>query len=69
MAGTNTISTKGGPHPQAYHEEVYERLDRATSTCRTLQQCQQALTAELQRLAREISTQGSRLNKLVTRTE
>ncbi|MFL5349649.1 MAG: AHH domain-containing protein [Hyalangium sp.] len=63
------INGHRGPHPQAYHEEVYERLDRATSTCRTLQQCQQALTAELRRLAREISTPGSRLNKLVTRTE
>jgi hypothetical protein len=67
----NKVRIRGhrGPHPQEYHEEVYERLDRATSMCRTLQQCQQALTAELQRLAREISEPGSRLNKLVTRTE
>ncbi|WP_224363312.1 AHH domain-containing protein [Hyalangium versicolor] len=67
----NKVRVRGhqGPHPQAYHEEVYERLDRATSMCRPLQQCQQLLTAELKRLASEISTQGSRLNKLVTRTE
>jgi hypothetical protein len=67
----NKVHIRGhrGPHPQEYHEEVYERLDRATSMCRTLQQCQQALTAALQRLAREISEPGSRLNRLVTRTE
>jgi hypothetical protein len=67
----NKVHIKGhrGPHPQEYHEEVYERLDRATSVCRTTQQCQQALTAELRRLAQEISTPGSRLNKVVTRGE
>lgn len=56
-----------GPHPQAYHEEVFERLDRATSVCRTPQQCRQALVGALERLAQEISTPGSRLNILLTR--
>jgi hypothetical protein len=63
------VSGHRGPHPQKYHEEVYERLDRATSVCRTIQQCEQSLTRELKRLAQEISTPGSRLNKLVTRGE
>jgi HNH/ENDO VII superfamily nuclease len=58
-----------GPHPPEYHEEIYERLDRATAVCRSLLQCQRSLTAELERLAREISTPGSRLNRLVTRSE
>jgi hypothetical protein len=67
----NKIRVPGhrGPHPREYHEEIFERLDRATSVCRTVQQCQQSLTAELGRLAREISTSGSRLNKLVTRSK
>jgi hypothetical protein len=34
-----------------------------------MQQCREALTAELRRLAREISTPGSDLNKLVARSE
>ncbi|WP_164014836.1 AHH domain-containing protein [Pyxidicoccus trucidator] len=58
-----------GPHPREYHEEVFNRLDRVTARCRTLEHCRKALTAELMRLAREISSQGSRLNELVTRSE
>ncbi|MFP2912885.1 AHH domain-containing protein, partial [Pyxidicoccus sp. 3LFB2] len=58
-----------GPHPRAYHQEVFNRLDRVTARCRTLDHCRKALTAELMRLAKEISTQGSRLNELVTRSE
>src|SRR4028119_553399 len=42
----NTVRVKGhrGPHPQEYHERIYERLDEATKGCRSIQQCQQALT-------------------------
>jgi hypothetical protein len=58
-----------GPHPREYHEEVYDRLQRATSHCRSMEQCQGALTAELQRIGRQLSTPGTRLNKLVTRGE
>jgi hypothetical protein len=58
-----------GPHPQEYHEMVWRRLFRATRRCGTMQQCRDALTAELHRLGREISTPGTRLNKLVTRGE
>jgi hypothetical protein len=63
------VKAHKGPHPREYHEEIYERLDRATSVCRTLQQCRQLLTSELQRLAQELAKEGSRLNKLVTRSE
>ncbi|WNG25659.1 hypothetical protein F0U62_17780 [Cystobacter fuscus] len=56
-----------GPHPQAYHEEVFRRLRDATLECRSIQECRVALTSELQRLGRQISTPGTRLNKLVTR--
>jgi hypothetical protein len=58
-----------GPHPQEYHREVFKRLDGATSTCRTVEQCRKSLLRELRELAKEISTQGSDLNKLVTRAE
>jgi hypothetical protein len=56
-----------GPHPQEYHERIMRRLARATEDCSTMQQCREALTAELKRLAREISTPGTELHKLVTR--
>jgi hypothetical protein len=69
LANQVRIPGHKGPHPQKYHEEIYERLNRATSMCPTIQKCSQALTAELQRLARELSTPNSRLNKLVTQTE
>jgi hypothetical protein len=57
-----------GPHPEEYHQEVFKRLDRATANCRTLQQCADELVGALRELAAEITTEGSRLNKLVTRT-
>ncbi len=66
----NTVRLKGhkGPHPKEYHEEVFQRLSEATEECSAVQQCREALTAELRRLAREIATEGSDLHKLVTRT-
>nr|WP_244237378.1 AHH domain-containing protein [Corallococcus llansteffanensis] len=66
----NIVKVKGhkGPHPQEYHEEVLNRLFTATRSCRSMQQCRQALTMELERLAQEISTEGTELYKLVTRT-
>jgi hypothetical protein len=57
-----------GPHPREYHEEVFRRLRDATLECRSIQECRAALTVELQRLGRQITTPGSRLNKLVTRS-
>ncbi|MCP3136721.1 AHH domain-containing protein [Pyxidicoccus sp. QH1ED-7-1] len=65
------VSIKGhqGPHPQAYHEEVFQRFFEATNRCRSMGQCREALTEALHRLARETATEGSRLNKLVTRSE
>ncbi|MFL5352859.1 AHH domain-containing protein [Archangium sp.] len=57
-----------GPHPREYHEHVFETLREATRTCRTVQQCQTLLTKALERLAQQITTDGTQLNKLVTRT-
>ncbi len=65
----NIVEVPGhkGPHPQAYHEEVYERLLDATKTCRTVNACRDSLTAALKELAEEVTTKGTRLHKLVTR--
>lgn len=66
----NIVHVKGhkGPHPPEYHRVIYRRLSDATEGCRTMQQCREALTAELRDLAREIATPDTDLNRLVTRT-
>ena len=65
----NIVRIRGhkGPHPQEYHEEVYDRLNAATLECRSIQQCREALVAELRALADEIATEGSKLNMLITK--
>ncbi len=65
----NIVEVPGhkGPHPQAYHEEVYERLQYATRRCRTVAACRESLAAVLRDLAGEVTTKGTTLNKLVTR--
>ncbi|OJH39899.1 AHH domain-containing protein [Cystobacter ferrugineus] len=67
-APANKVAIEGhkGPHPQAYHAEVYERLDRATATCQSTQQCRAALVDELRRLARELTDKNSTIYKLLT---
>ncbi|AKQ63787.1 putative lipoprotein [Myxococcus hansupus] len=64
----NIVAVPGhkGPHPQEYHEAVYERLRDATRTCRTVVACRAALTAALKELAEEVTTKGTSLHKLVT---
>lgn len=66
----NKVRVKGhqGPHPEEYHRKVFGRLNNATLRCRSMQQCGESLVRELQKLAKEIATEGSELNKLVTRT-
>ncbi|WP_342747660.1 AHH domain-containing protein [Melittangium boletus] len=66
----NKVRVRGhkGPHPKEYHEEVYERLRDAMEDCSSMRQCREALTEALGMLAEEISTSGSKLNKLVTRS-
>lgn len=67
----NKVRVQGhqGPHPQEYRERIYNRLDEATKGCSSIEQCRKALTAELERLAKQISTEGTSLNKLVTREQ
>ncbi|WP_407742440.1 AHH domain-containing protein [Hyalangium sp.] len=64
----NIVPIKGhkGPHPQRYHEIIYRRLDEALGACRTLGECRVKLTDALKKLAREIATPGTELNRLVT---
>ncbi|MCY1001858.1 AHH domain-containing protein [Myxococcus sp. MISCRS1] len=55
-----------GPHPQRYHERVQERLLEALGSCRKVADCRQALTIELRRLARDASTPGTEIHRLLT---
>jgi hypothetical protein len=58
-----------GPHPEEYHQEVFKRLGDAVKGCKTPALCREALTRELEQLAMEIREVGSKLNRLVTRTD
>jgi hypothetical protein len=64
----NIVPIRGhkGPHPQRYHEIVYERLDSTLGECSTMVECRRRLTDALKRLANEIATPGTELNRLVT---
>ncbi|MFY2558186.1 AHH domain-containing protein [Corallococcus terminator] len=64
----NIVRVKGhkGPHPLDYHRRIFRRLDAATRTCRTMTQCREALTKELDSLAQDIAAPGTHLNRLVT---
>lgn len=65
----NKVRIRGheGPHPEEYHREVFKRLRDATLNCRGVAQCREALLGELTKLARDLSTPGSRLRTLATR--
>jgi hypothetical protein len=56
-----------GPHPERYHNIVYEELRAATLTCRSVVECREELIGALKRLAKAIATPGTELNQLVTR--
>ena len=64
----NIVPIRGhkGPHPEKYHQRIFDDLTRATRRCRGVAQCQSALKKELHRLAKEISTPGTELHQLVT---
>jgi hypothetical protein len=64
----NIVPIQGhkGPHPQRYHEIVYERLRAAMGNCSSIAECRVRLTRELRALAEEIATPETELNLLVT---
>ncbi|MET0403602.1 MAG: AHH domain-containing protein [Cystobacter sp.] len=64
----NTVPLAGhkGPHPEDYHQAVYRHLGKAMARCPNQQECAVSLRQALRELAAEITTKGSRLNKLLT---
>jgi hypothetical protein len=57
-----------GPHPEEYHQEIFKRLEDALGRCKAHAECRPKLVEELNKIAGELCTPGSTLNKLVTRT-
>nr|WP_245814488.1 AHH domain-containing protein [Cystobacter ferrugineus] len=55
-----------GPHSEAYHTEIFDRLNEAVRTCPNKGACRIALTRELNKIADEVCTPGSRLHRLAT---
>ncbi|WNG43394.1 hypothetical protein F0U60_04255 [Archangium minus] len=70
-AAENLIYLKGhkGPHPEEYHEVVYNRLRAALEDCGTVSHCKDKLMETLKKIADETCTPGSRLHQLVTRSQ
>ncbi|MFE8604894.1 AHH domain-containing protein [Archangium violaceum] len=66
-ANTIYLRDHKGPHPEAYHNEIFERLKGALGTCRPYAECRSRLMDELDKIAGEVCTPGSTLNKLATR--
>jgi len=65
----NQVRIRGhkGPHPREYHQEVLLRLQSVMRQCRGTASCRDALVGELSQLAKELTTPGTRLRKLITR--
>jgi hypothetical protein len=61
------INGHRGPHPAEYHQEVRIRINQAMLTCRSVAQCRVALVDVLTAIAKELTTAGTHLRKLVTR--
>ncbi|WNG27341.1 hypothetical protein F0U62_27490 [Cystobacter fuscus] len=63
----NLVRLKGhkGPHPAEYHKEVLGRITEATKGCRNAAQCRAMLVDALAEIARDLTTAGTRLRKLV----
>lgn len=55
-----------GPHPEAYHLEVFNRLDQATEG-KSGDAYTRAFSNELRAISQEVKTPGTRLNNLVTK--
>ncbi|AKJ07744.1 HNH/ENDO VII superfamily nuclease [Archangium gephyra] len=55
-----------GPHSEAYHTEVFTRLRDAVQTCSNKVACRIELTKELNKIADQVCTPGSRLHRLAT---
>lgn len=78
----NKVAVEGhkGPHGEDYHKEIYNRLEAAgargeekarkegiTEESKIIEQGAKEFIKELQKLSKECSTEGERLNKIITK--
>jgi hypothetical protein len=65
----NKVRIKGhkGPHSREYHQETLRRIQDAMEGCRGAALCRTALIGELGKIARDLTTAGTKLRKLVTK--
>jgi hypothetical protein len=63
----NKVRIRGheGPHPEEYHQLVYQRIQRALGGCRGTAACRDALVLQLRLLAKDLLTPGSLLRRLI----
>jgi RHS repeat-associated protein len=63
----NKVPVQGhyGPHPEKYHQAVYDRLKTATEGL-SGDEYKKAFESTLETLSKEVSTKGTELNKLIT---
>ncbi len=66
VANRVRVPGHGGPHPNAYHTEVFDRLSRATEGL-SGPSYSGAFRAELDAIRTEAGTAGSALNRLIVR--
>jgi hypothetical protein len=65
----NKVRVNGhkGPHPREYHQAVLDRIASAMLGCRGAAQCRVALVGELAKIAKDLTTAGTQLRKLITK--
>jgi hypothetical protein len=66
----NKVDVAGhrGPHPREYHQTVYDRLMGATEGLMG-EEYATALVRELRAIAKDVTTPGSELNKMITKSQ
>ncbi|RKH48205.1 hypothetical protein D7Y23_20590 [Corallococcus sp. AB050B] len=61
------INGHRGPHPAEYHQAVFNRLSQVMAKCRGVAQCRTALVDVLTSIAKDLTTAGTSMRKLITR--
>lgn len=63
----NLIHIQGheGPHSEQYHREIFRRLRTVLIECTSPGECKQAFTNELKKIADDLCTPGTNLNKML----
>ena len=69
VANQVRLKAHQGPHPQAYHQAVIDRLQKALGKCKSEQACRPRLVEELARIANDLLMPGSDLRRLIVTGE